>query len=72
MTRLHRSILAGVCAVALGAGLAACGGSDNSSGSMTPAATGDGSAAHSATAPTGGTAAVGGSGNSSGGGGYGY
>jgi hypothetical protein len=66
--RIHRLILAGACSLALGIGLAACGGSsnDSSTNSATPAATGSSASSGGSTATTGGTAA--GNTSSSGGG----
>src|SRR4029077_20923474 len=58
--RIHRLILAGACSLALGIGLAACGGSsnDSSTNSATPAATGSSASSGGSTATTGGTAAA--------------
>src|SRR4029077_14368670 len=57
--RIHRLILAGACSLALGIGLAACGGSsnDSSTNSATPAATGSSASSGGSTATTRGSTA---------------
>jgi hypothetical protein len=66
VTRIHRLILAGTCALALAVGLAACGGSSDSSSAASPgnaAATSGGAKSQStgggSAATTGGTATAG-------------